>query len=327
MGGTFSPFHRGHRALIGRALTISENVFIGITAGELSQRGRDRTVPPVEERIQTVERFLEEHGRAKTTTVAPIEDPFGRALEPRFQAIVVSPETQETAHRINQARQDEGHDPLAIETVPFVLGLDGEPVSGTRVAADEIDPDGIEPKTIHLAVGTDNPVKVNAAKNALGRIVPTVTTQKVNVDSGVPEQPTDEEGPQGAVTRAKAALEESNQPGLGIGIEAAIVTTDPTGQRHDVQYCAIADAQGRVTIGAGPGFPYPPRVLDALDRGDTVGEAFHKITGQEDIGQREGAIGVLTRGAATREELTEWAILAALTPRLRPDWYDPVDLE
>lgn len=327
MGGTFSPFHRGHRALIGRALTISENVFIGITTGALSQRGRDRTVPPVDERIQTVEAFLEHHGRAKTTTVAPIEDPFGRALEPRFEAIVVSPETQGTAHRINQARQDEGYDPLAIETVPFVLGLDGKPVTGTRVAADEIDPDGVEPKTIHLAVGTQNPVKVDAAKNAIGRIVPTVTTQKVTVDSGVPEQPYDEEGPQGAANRARAALEEADEPGLGIGIEAAIITNDPSGQRHDVQYCAIADAQDRITIGAGPGFPYPPRVLEALDDGQTVGDAFHRITDRDDVGQKEGAIGVLTRNAVTRRELTEWAVLAALVPRLRPDWYDPVDLE
>ncbi len=327
LGGTFSPFHRGHRALVGRALAIGDNVFVGVTSGELAQRGRERTVPPAKERIADVRSMVEEAGRAASVDIAPIEDAFGRALEPRFEAIVVSPETRGTAETINQARREEGLDPLSIETVPFVLGLDGRPVTGTRVAAGEVDPDGLEPRSVHLVVGSANPVKEAAAKDAMGRFVPEVTTEAVDVDTGVPEQPYDEEGPRGATQRARAALEASEHEGLGVGIEAAIVTEDPSGQRHDVQYCAIADAQGRVTLGAGPGFAYPPRVVEMLEEGATVGEAFREITGREDVGHREGAIGVLTRGGATREELTEWAVLSALVPRLRPSWYDPVDAE
>lgn len=327
LGGTFSPFHRGHRALISRALTVGENAFIGITQGELARRGRDREVPPAKERAADVRSFLDAHGLSDRAEVAPIDDPFGRALEPRFEAIVVSPETHGTAERINAAREEDGHDPLVIETVPFVLGLDGRPVNGTRVAAGEIDPDGVEPKRVSLAVGTANPVKVEAAKDAFGRWVPTVEATGIDVDSGVPEQPYDGDGPRGAVRRAKRALAESDDAGLGVGIEAAIVTEDPTGQRQDVQYCAIVDAQGRVTTGAGPGFAYPPRVLADLEEGHTVGEAFHALTGREDVGQEEGAIGVLTRAGATRRELTEWAVIAAIVPRLRPAWYTPLPFE
>lgn len=327
LGGTFSPLHRGHRALIARALALGEQAFVGVTTGDLAQRGRDREIPAAKERIADVRAFLEAHGVADRVEVAPIDDPYGRALEPEFEAIVVSPETYGTAERINEARGEDGLDPLVIETVPFVLGLDGKPVNGTRVAAGEIDPDGVEPKRVHLAVGTANPVKVEAAKNALGRWVPTVEATGIEVDSGVPEQPYDEEGPRGAVRRARRALDRSPEPGLGIGIEAAIVTEDPTGQRHDVQYCAIVDAQGRVTTGAGPGFAYPPRVLADLEEGATVGEAFHRLTGRDDVGREEGAIGVLTRSGATREELTEWAVISALVPRLRPEWYTPLGIE
>lgn len=327
LGGTFSPFHRGHRALLGRALAISEHVFIGVTDGELAQRGRERTVPAAKERIADVRAFLEEVDRADAAEVAPIEHPYGRALEPRYEAIVVSPETRSTAEEINQAREAEDLEPLSIETVPFVLGLDGKPVTGTRVANGEIDPDGVEPKHVHLAVGTGNPVKVDAAKHAFGRFAPDVSAERVQVETGVPEQPYDGEGPRGATRRAKQALEEASRDGLGVGIEAAIVTGDPSGQVHDVQYCAIADEQGRVTLGAGPGFAYPPHVLERLEEGETVGEAFARITGREDVGEAEGAIGVLTRSGATREELTEWAVVSALVPRLRPAWYDPVGLE
>lgn len=327
MGGTFSPLHRGHRALLSRALSVGENVFVGVTQGELARRNREREVPPAKERIADVRAFLETHGLADRAEIAPIDDPFGRALEPRFDAIVVSPETRRTADRINTAREDEGLDPLVVETVPFVLGLDGEPVNGTRVAAGEIDADGVEPRRIRLAVGTGNDVKVQAAKHAFGRFTPTVEATGVDVDSGVPEQPYDEEGPRGALRRAHRALAEVDEAGLGVGIEAAIVTKSPSGQREDVQFCAIVDGQGRVTTGAGPGFAYPPRVLADLDEGRTVGEAFHDLTGREDVGSQEGAIGVLTRGGATREELTEWAVLAAIVPRLRPEWYDPLPFE
>jgi pantetheine-phosphate adenylyltransferase len=327
MGGTFSPLHRGHRALLSRAVTVGENVFVGVTQGELAQANRDRVVPPAKQRIRAVREALEAGGAGDRAEVDAIQQPEGRALEPRFEAIVVSPETRGTAERINATRRERGLDPLAIEVVPFVLGIDGRPVNGTRVANGEVDPEGVEPKRAHLAVGTANPVKVEAARDAYGRLVPNVEAEAVDVDSGVPEQPRDEEGPQGAARRARRALEAHDAAGIGVGIEAAIVTEDPSGQTHDVQYAALADEQGRVTLGAGPGFAYPPRVLDDLEDGHTVGQAFERLTGREDVGREEGAIGVLTRGATTRRELTEWALLSALVPRLRPAWYTPLALD
>lgn len=324
LGGTFSPLHRGHRALLARAASIGENVFVGVTSGELAQRGRKREVPAVEDRIDAVEAFLDDNDVLDRVEVAPIDDPFGRALEERFEAIVVSPETRTTADRINKERGKHGLDPLVVEEVPFVLGLDGEPVNGTRVAAGEIDVDGLDPRSVHLAVGSANPVKVEAAEQVFGRFVPKVQADAIDVDTGVCDQPRDSEGPQGAANRARRALAASEEAGLGVGIEAAIVEDEASGNTFDVQYGAIADSQGRVTTGAGPGFAYPAAVLEAVDRGRTIGEVFDELEDREGIGRSEGAIGVLTRGGTTRAELTEWAVLTALVPRLRPSWYDPL---
>lgn len=324
MGGTFSPLHRGHRALLMRAATIGENVFVGVTSGELARRSREREVPAVEERIADVEAFLKAQEVDDRVEVAPIEDPYGRALEERFEAIVVSPETRGTADRINEERGKKSLDPLAVETVPFVLGLDGKPVNGTRVANGEIDPDGIEPRKVELAVGSGNPVKVEAAENVFGRWVPNVHAQALDVETGVSDQPTGQEGPRGAANRARHALEAFEGEGLGVGVEAAIVEDPHSQSTFDVQYAAIADQQGRITTGAGPGFSYPPSVLEAVEAGHTIGEVFDAIEDREGVGRAEGAIGALTGGAATRTELTEWAIIAALVPRLRPELYQPL---
>jgi pantetheine-phosphate adenylyltransferase len=324
MGGTFSPLHRGHRALLARALTIGEQVFVGVTSGDLARRGRERKVPAVEDRIAGIEAFLSERSALDRVEVAPIEDPFGRALEPRFEAIVVSPETSDTAEAINAERRKRDLDPLAVDEVPFVLGLDGQPVNGTRVARGEIDPEGLQPRSVQLAVGSANPVKVEASEQVFGRFVPTVDAWTVDVETGVSEQPRDAEGPKGAATRARNALAASDEAGLGVGIEAALVDDEASGETFDVQYAAIADAQGRVTTGAGPGFSYPPGVLSAVEEGRTIGEVFDALEDRAGVGQAEGAIGVLTGGAATRTELTEWAVLSALVPRLQPDWYRPL---
>lgn len=327
LGGTFSPFHRGHKALVLRAMAQGRHVFIGVTHGALAKGKREREVPPAAERIKVVESFLAGLGVADRAEVAPITEPFGRALEPQFEAIVVTEETESTARRINQARTDEGHDPLAIVVVPFELGLDGLPVNGTRVARGEVDPDGVEPKRVHLALGTTNPVKIEAAKRAFGRYVPVVEATGVAVDTGVPEQPYDGEGPRGAVNRARAALDAVEGAGLGVGIEAAIATNDPSGEHLDVQYCAIVDGQGRVTLGHGPGFGYPPAVAEALRGGASVGDALARLSGNADIGRDQGAIGFLTRGGVTRQELTEWAVLMAIVPRLQPVLYRPLPYE
>jgi non-canonical (house-cleaning) NTP pyrophosphatase len=44
-------------------------------------------------------------------------------------------------------------------------------------------------------------------------------------------------------------------------------------------------------------------------------------TGIEDIGEKMGAVGYLTKGKLNREELTEQAVLMALVPRIRKELY------
>ena len=75
------------------------------------------------------------------------------------------------------------------------------------------------------------------------------------------------------------------------------------------------------TNGHGSGFAYPPSVIEAVDSGQTVGEAMTQLTGIQDIGQKGGAIGHLTRDLLRRRSLTEQAVLMAFIPRIRQELY------
>jgi inosine/xanthosine triphosphatase len=89
----------------------------------------------------------------------------------------------------------------------------------------------------------------------------------------------------------------------------------------DVQACVIIDHAGRSTYGHGPGFTYPADIVAQVRTGKTVGEILSAISGIEEIGKKEGAVGWLSRGHMTRTQLTEPAVLMAMIPRLRAEMY------
>src|SRR6266480_1110560 len=84
---------------------------------------------------------------------------------------------------------------------------------------------------------------------------------------------------------------------------------------------AVVDRSGRLTVGHGPGFAYPAKVLEKVKAGSTVGEAMDRLTGIRGIGSKQGAIGHLTEGRLDRRRLTESAVLMAMVPRIRRDLY------
>jgi len=176
---------------------------------------------------------------------------------------------------------------------------------------------------MRVAVGSENPTKVLAVEDVMKRIYGEVEVFGVKVESGVPAQPVGiEEIVEGAVNRARRALE-AGRADLGVGIEAGIYRFPKTITGYlDIQVCAVASPDGRVTVGHGPGFEYPPRVIERIT-GDGVeaGLAMGELVNDLELKRKIGAIGVLSKGLLTRRELNSIAVLMAMIPRINPGLY------
>jgi inosine/xanthosine triphosphatase len=171
-----------------------------------------------------------------------------------------------------------------------------------------------------IFVGSANPVKVNAVLAAAIETWPDVEAQGFSVESGVSDQPfSDEETKQGAINRAKAALEEGLKINkeeivyLGVGMEGGIVDLDK--EMWSTVWAAVVDQQGSVTLSAGARFRVPDSVADKIRAKVEMGHAVAEIIGEENknkIKQEQGLIGILTNGFIDRTEEYQGIIKLAL---------------
>jgi len=170
-----------------------------------------------------------------------------------------------------------------------------------------------------VAVGSTNPVKVKAVESVFRRVYGEVSVEAVAAAPGVPAQPFGEETVTGAINRAKSAFAPEKFD-LGVGIEAGLFKVSEAEITIDIQYCAIYDGSW-LTLGCGSGFEYPSIVLGEVLAGKEVGDVMSRVAGVENLGEKQGAIGFLSKGMLTRTQLTEQSVFMALIPRMNPHLY------
>lgn len=173
---------------------------------------------------------------------------------------------------------------------------------------------------MRVAAGTKNPAKLKGIKAAFEKFFDKVVVVPLDVDSGVPSQPFDDETIMGAINRAKNAYREGFN--FSVGVEAGLFKNKfSLSGCLDFQVACVFNGE-KYTIGFGPGFEYPKKVIKEVLKGREVGEVMEGITGIKDLGKKFGAIGFLTRKAIKRENLTELAVTMALIPWINSKLYD-----
>lgn len=321
LGGTFDPFHAGHEALLKAAAKEATDLFVGVTDGALAKRPA-RDVPAWEARAATVEAFVRSTGYKGTLAVRALTDPHGPAVGGDYDAIAATPETVKGAEAINLQRAAQGRTPLRLIHVPHVLAEDLLPVSGTRIAAGTIDRRGKRLAPVVVAVGSANPIKVEAVRREVGAILPCKVEARGNeVPTGVAEQPSDDAILQGARNRARRAREATPGCDYAVGVEAGLLRFPGDPAHVEVQACVVVDRDGWETHGWGPGFHYPAWVTERALRGEMVSTILGPVANDARIGSTTGAIGYLSDGRLDRTALTQQAVLMAFVPRIKRGLY------
>ena len=175
-----------------------------------------------------------------------------------------------------------------------------------------------------VAVGSRNPVKVDAARTVLGRIAPGAAIAGVVVPSGVPDQPWgDEQTIAGALARARLALGHALAHGgatadaaLGVGIEGGVVDDGERGLRT-CAWAAIVDFEGRIGIGGSLAMPLPPPIAALVRTGMELGHAMDEVSRASGTKRGPGAVGILTGGLMDRQQAYETLVVYAAARFIR----------
>ncbi|MDW8003669.1 MAG: pantetheine-phosphate adenylyltransferase [Thermofilaceae archaeon] len=136
LGGTFSFFHVGHRHLLKYALSLGENVVIGVVSDEFaSKSSKHHPIEPYEIRALRVLRYClrkaKQGQRIKVTALDDVEGPA--ATDPLIEAIVATEETALNAIKLSINRVKRGLPSTNVEVVEPILDENHLPISSSKL--------------------------------------------------------------------------------------------------------------------------------------------------------------------------------------------------
>ncbi len=174
-----------------------------------------------------------------------------------------------------------------------------------------------------IAIGTLNKAKNEAVQKVISKIWPEAEYFPTKTNSRIREQPlTDEEGIEGAINRAKHALELIPQTDYGIGLEGT-VDTNKYGMFLS-GWVAIVNREGEIGMGCSGKVLMPKYLEIQLNEGKELGplvQEMLKDTNNE-IRHSTGTNGLLTNNLYTRIDEFETATLCALAKFVSSEIYN-----
>lgn len=174
-----------------------------------------------------------------------------------------------------------------------------------------------------ILIGSNNPVKVDATKDVFSDYFGEVEVIPVKVDSGVSNQPKNEEVFRGAENRAlelkRIDDEQKMEADFFVGMEGGIVNLHP--RWLNFNGTCVMDREGRKGYGTSPLFELPGDVIRQLLEGRELGDVMDEIFEDENCKQKGGAIGHFTEGRVERKDLCSQSLVMAMIPFLKKNLY------
>ncbi len=125
-----------------------------------------------------------------------------------------------------------------------------------------------------------------------------------------------------ATERAMQGLEDND---YSVGVESGIFYNKINDVYYDFHYCSVIDKYSRITTGASSGFEIPEDIIELVKSGVDISQAIESLYGIQDIGKKDGIIGIITEYNIKRYDLIFEAVRNAFMVRLRPDLYNIID--
>jgi len=179
---------------------------------------------------------------------------------------------------------------------------------------------------MRICVTSKNPVKCESTQLGFARMFPNSEIEiiPVSVPSGVADQPmSSAETYAGALNRVTSARAEHADADYWIGLEAGLEMTD-----HGMEaftWIVISDASGKIGQARSATFYLPPKVAELVLSGLELGDADDAVFGSANSKQKNGAVGLLTDNTITRTDYYTEAIIMALIPFKKPEYYPSHD--
>jgi inosine/xanthosine triphosphatase len=174
-----------------------------------------------------------------------------------------------------------------------------------------------------VLVGSNNPVKIDAVKEAFGLHFANVDVLARPVESKVPDQPVNNETYIGARNRALKLLDINSSENLGaafcVGIEGGIMQI--FNKWFGFGCMCIMDENKNEGFGTSAHFEIPAEVLQRLIAREELGDVMDDIMKRKNTKRGLGAIGFFTGGVMNRKELYVPGLIAALVPFNNKEMY------
>jgi len=169
-----------------------------------------------------------------------------------------------------------------------------------------------------IAVGSKNPVKINAVKKALENYYDDFEIISFDSVSGVPDQPFGDDTQKGAFNRVQY-IKNITGADLYFGIEAGIKKKNNKFFLFTVVYCE--SIYGMSGYSVSPVYELPEKICNELGNNE-LGTVMEKFTGTRNIKQKGGAIEFFSKGILTREQIYIPAVISSLIPINNIIYYD-----
>ena len=170
-----------------------------------------------------------------------------------------------------------------------------------------------------IAVGSLNPVKLGAVKEAFSIVWPGTPWEVMGVEviTGVSAQPmSDLESVNGAINRAKKSIEEVKAD-YGVGLEGGL---QKIGKRwFDCGWIAVINNKGDLGVASTAKIETPPKILQLVNAGMELGSAIDLVFETTNSKQNEGHFGVMTKGIIKRQDAYREGVVVALSRFIRPE--------